>query len=125
MRNLPHVGFILFLVVYSYFKYTAMPSMMGQPQYILTTGLVILMTAVIPFFTTYFLASQSKPPARYLLAAFMPLILSTLGLAIYFYLYIAPNAPGIPVTQVLPRAIIPGLVMSAILLLPMIAHKNN
>lgn len=63
--------------------------------------------------------------ARYLVLGGLLLILCALGLAVYFYLFIAPNAPGMSVMQVLPRAIIPGLVMGALLLLPMRARNAS
>ena len=119
------IGFALFLLVYSYFKYTAVPSQMGDPMYIATTALVVILTAVIPFFMARYLANKASAPKNYILAAVVPLALSALGLAIYFYVFIAPNAPGMAVTQVLPRAIVPGLVMSALLLMPMFMHRKD
>jgi hypothetical protein len=124
MRNIPYVGFIIFLVIYGYLKYTAVPDLMGQPQYILTTGIVVVLTAIAPFFAAYFMARNVSSSARYLIAGLVPLLLSALGLAIYFYLFIAPNAPSMSVMQVLPRAIVPGLVMGGILLLPMLVHRD-
>jgi hypothetical protein len=125
MKNSHHLGFAIFLVVYSYFKYVAVPSMMGQTTYIITTSLVVLMTAIIPFYVTYFLTKKASSPSRYVLASLMPLILSGIGLSIYFYLFIAPNAPGMGVAQVLPRAILPGLVMGAILLAAMFIQNRD
>ena len=98
---------------------------MGQTTYILTTGLLVFITAIIPFYVAFFLANKATPPSRYLLASLMPLVLSSIGLAIYFYLFIAPNAPGMAVTQVLPRALLPGLVMGAILLFAMFIQKRG
>ena len=117
--------FTLFLLVYSYFKYTAVPSQMGEPMYMATTALLVIVTAVIPFFVARYLADRATAPNSHVFAAVVPLTLSALGLAIYFYVFIAPNAPGMAVTQVLPRSIAPGLVMSAILLIPMIMHKKK
>jgi hypothetical protein len=125
MKNLHHVGFAIFLIAYSYFKYAAVPSMMGQSTYILTTALVVLMTAIIPFYVTYFLAKAASSPSCYLIASLMPLVLSGIGLAIYFYIFIAPNAPGMGVAQVLPRALLPGLVMGAISLFSMSIQKRD
>ena len=118
-------AFTIFLLVYSYIKYTAVPSQMGEPMYMATTALVVILTAVIPFFIARHLLAKASPPKSYVLAAFVPLALSAIGLAIYFYMFIAPTAPGMAVTQVLPRAIAPGLVMSAILLIPILMSKKD
>ena len=125
MRLKTHIGFILFLLIYSYMKYTAMPNLMGSMQYLLTTVLVVLLTAIIPYIVSFILTRKGSSLKQYMTAAFLPLLLCTTGLAVYFYLFIAPNAPGMVVTQVLPRAIVPGLVMGAILILPMFMHKKT
>lgn len=125
MKNSHHVGFAIFLIFYSYFKYVAVPSMMGQTTYILTTSVLVLITAIIPFYAAYFLAKKASPPICYLLASLMPLVFSGIGLAIYFYLFIAPNAPDMGVTQVLPRALLPGLVMGAISLISLFIQKRD
>ena len=119
MRTIHYVGFFIFVIVYGYFKYTAVPQLMGQSQYILTTGIVVVLTAIVPFFLSYFIGRNVTSNARYLVLGLLPLILCAAGLATYFYLFIAPNAPGMSVLQVLPRAVVPGLVMGALLLLPM------
>jgi hypothetical protein len=123
MRTIHYLGFIIFLIVYGYFKYTAVPQLMGQSQYILTTGIVIVLTAIVPFFLSYFIARKVSSNARYVVLGLLPLLLCALGLAFYFYIFIAPNAPGMSVMQVLPRTIVPGLVMGALLLLPMGMRK--
>ena len=125
MRLKTHIGFILFLAIYSYIKYTAMPNLMGSSQYILTTMLVVLLTAIIPYIVTYILTRKGGSLGQYMTAGLLPLLLCAAGLATYFYLFIAPNAPGMSVTEVLPRAVVPGLVMGVILLLPMFMHKKN
>jgi hypothetical protein len=98
---------------------------MGQTNYILTTCLVILMTAVIPFYLSCFLAKKVSSPSCYLVASLMPLVLSGIGLAIYFYLFIAPSAPSVEIAQVLPRAFLPGIAMGAILVGALYSKKND
>lgn len=124
MQLRTHISFLIFILVYGYFKYTAMPSLMGSSEYILTTVLVILLTAIIPYFATYILTRKGGSLDQYLLAGLLPLPLCAGGLAAYFYLFIAPNAPGMSVMDVLPRSLVPGLVMGAILLVPMLMHKK-
>lgn len=119
MRAIHYVGFIIFLAIYGYMKYTAVPQLMGQSQYIITTAVVIFLTAIIPFFVSYFVGRNLRSTPRYLVLGLLPLLLCAIGLATYFFLFIAPNAPGVSIMQVLPRAIIPGIVMSVILLIPM------
>lgn len=124
MRKFPYLGFIVFLVSYSYVKYTAVPQLMGQTQYMITTAVLVVLTAVIPFYISYLAVRNNRSNTRYTIALVLPLVLSAIGLAVYFFLFIAPNAPDMSVVQVLPRAVVPGLVMSALLLIPMIVHRN-
>lgn len=124
MKNLHHIGFLIFLIVYSYHKYNAVPSLMGQTSYILTSCLLVILTAIIPFYLSISWSNKTKPPSRYVLAGITPLLLSTLGLTAYFYLFIAPNAPGISIIQVLPRAILPGLVMGMILVASILVKEK-
>ena len=84
-------AFTIFLLVYSYIKYTAVPSQMGEPMYMATTALVVILTAVIPFFIARHLLAKASPPKSYVLAAFVPLALSAIGLAIYFYMFYSAN----------------------------------
>ena len=124
MRTIHYVGFMLFFIVYGYFKYTAVPQQMGQAAYIVTTGVVLLLTAIIPFFASHFAIRNMTSNMRYVIAGVLPLTLCGIGLATYFFVFIAPNAPGISVMQVLPRAIVPGLVMGVLLLLPLFMRKT-
>lgn len=124
MRS-PHLGFWIFLIIYGAVKYLAVPEMMFQLPYILTTLLLIFLTAVIPYIIGFWAVRKTDGVGRYAAALATALGLGALGLAIYFYLFIAPNAPGMAVTAVLPRAIIPGLILAAVLVLPFILHRGD
>ena len=116
MKYLPYLGFALFLIVYSAVKYQAVPSQMGQSTYIFTTIILVVLTALIPYLIGLSMAAKVKLGHPFVTAIIVPFLLSAGGLAVYFFLYIKPVAPGMSVTQVLPRAVIPGLCLSALVL---------
>ena len=116
MKYLPYLTFALFLAVYSTLKYQAVPSQMGQSAYIKTTIILVILTAIIPYLIGLFMAAKVKLGHPFAMAIVVPFALSVIGLAAYFFMYIQPFAPGMSVTQVLPRAIIPGLCLSGLVL---------
>ena len=125
MKHFSHIGFLVFLLIYSIFKYRAVPDLMGQPAYIKSTAILVVLTAILPYFLSHFVSRKVTGNRQLMTAAILPLILCTAGLACFFYVFIAPNVPGMSVTQVLPRAIVPGLVMGAILALPSFMHRKT
>lgn len=116
MKYLPYLAFGLFLAVYSTLKYQAVPSQMGQSAYIKTTIILVILTAIIPYFIGLFMSAKVKLGHPFAVAIIAPFALSVAGLAAYFFMYIQPFAPGMSVTQVLPRGVIPGLCLSGLVL---------
>lgn len=125
MKNVSLIGFLVFLCIYSYFKYTAVPSLMGTTLYMISTAILVILTAIVPYFLTRVLTTKVAQPRKKWVLSFSPLVLSALGLALYFYLFIAPNAPGMSVLQILPRSILPGVVISLLLLGPSLINKRT
>jgi lipoprotein signal peptidase len=125
MKHISHILFLVFLVIYSVLKYQAVPELMGQATYMQTTAIMVILTAVLPYGIGFFLTRKTSGNTQILLAFVTPLILCIVGLATYFYIYIAPNAPGLAVTKVLPRAILPGLIMGAILAVPIYLKRKQ
>ena len=114
MKNLPYLAFTAFLAIYGYFKYQAVPSQMGQSTYIITTIILVTLTAVLPYIIGLWATAKFRAGHPYLRAAVVPFLLSALGLALYFYLFIQPAAPNMSVTKILPRSVIPGLCLSTL-----------
>ena len=125
MKHVSYLGFAIFLVIYSVIKYRAVPELMGQPTYIKSTIILVILTAILPYFIALFVRGKMAGTSKLIASLVLPLILCLVGLATYFYVFIAPNAPGMSVTQVLPRAIIPGLVMGLILAQPLFMHRKD
>ena len=99
MKYLPYLGFALFLIVYSAVKYQAVPSQMGQSTYIFTTIILVVLTALIPYLIGLSMAAKVKLGHPFVTAIIVPFLLSAGGLALYFFLYIKPVAPGIVKAQ--------------------------
>ena len=117
MSKLYLLGFALFLIGYSLFKYQAVPSLMGQPTYILSTAIRVVLTAILPFALTHMAVRGERTAMRVGLAASVPFLLCGAGLATYFYIFIKPSVPDLSVFAILPRAIMPALFISALLIL--------
>jgi hypothetical protein len=112
--KLPIILFGLFLVYYIYDKYMGQPPPSFNIEYGLTVALIVLLTAVIPFFNTWIFLRHTQGRLRFLLAAIVPILVSAIGYALFFYVFIAPSAPGVTVMQVVPRSAIPGFAISLI-----------
>jgi ABC-type sugar transport system permease subunit len=93
---------------------------MGQPpekfniEYGLIIALIVLLTAIIPFIIASICVRRAKGSAQFLSALFVPVLVSAVGYALFFYIFVAPNAPGVTALQVVPRSAIPGFAISAI-----------
>ena len=114
MKYLPYLAFLVFLTIYAIMKYQAVPSQMGQSAYIMTTLILVTLTAVLPYVLGLFASAKIKQGQGFIAAAIIPFVLSAMGLSVYFFVFIQPVAPTMSVTQVLPRAIVPGLFLSAL-----------
>jgi hypothetical protein len=115
MRHLSSLGFLVFLAGYSVFKYQAVPDLMGQPSYMISTAILVTLTAILPYGLSLLAVWRLSGPLEWALSAILPFVLSALGLATFFYLFIQPSFPGMSVMDVLPRALMPGILMGGIL----------
>ncbi len=120
-----HIGFLIFLPIYGYLKFAVAPAMMAQPGYMMTTALLVIMTAVIPYFLSWFLVQKIEGYARYGAALVLPLVLGAAGLATYYFLIIVPMETPLTLAKVLPRSITPGVVLGLILLASTFLHREK
>jgi len=105
-----------FLIYYCASKFLAGYSGYSH-AYAIQVGIIVLSTALAPYYLTQF-CMRFLAKVRLFLAAVMPTLLAMAGYATFFYLFIAPNFPDIAAQQVIIRGLLPGLVISGILLLP-------
>lgn len=89
--------------------------------YLLQVGIIVLLTAVIPFYGTK--VAMRYEPARFIVAVFLPSLLAMSGYGAFYITFIAPNFPDVPATAVIVRGIVPGVVISMILCLPAIINR--
>lgn len=125
MNRIQMLAYVVFLVFYGAQKYLAVPEQMGELTYTWTTALMVVLTAVIPFFVSYILIPRLDRMGALLIGALLPLILSGVGLTIYYYGFIARYVPDIALTDVLPRALAPGIIMGLILVIPLVLAKDQ
>lgn len=91
--------------------------------YALQVGIIVMLTAIVPFYATSRLAASrmaaARPRLRLPMLLTAPTLLSMTGYAAFFVLFIAPNFPDVTAGQVIGRGLLPGVVISALLALPL------
>lgn len=124
LKNLPLMAFFLFLVFYSFQKYTAVPQTSFNPDYTINVAIIVAFTAVLPWFITRIKMRFTSGLMQMLAILLAPVAISAIGFAVYYYVFIAPNFPDVPITAVLPRSLFPGMTISAILLLSLVTGRR-
>lgn len=107
-----------FLLVYIAMKFLAGGGAYSH-DYALQVGIIVGLTAVIPFYALTWLTAV-LPKLRLSLLLLAPTLLAMTGYAVFFGVFIAPNYPDIAAAQVIVRGVMPGLVISAVLVLPIV-----
>lgn len=125
VRNLSSVLFLLFLVVYTFQKYVAVPQQGFDPRYAINVGIIVALTAILPYLITKFVMRSGSMVSRITMVMVLPIVISTIGFAIYYFLFIAPNFADVPIKAVLPRSAFPGITVSAILILSLILNRKK
>ena len=117
MCKLQLLAYAVFLILYAAQKYLAADPGTFVPQYVFTTAILVVLTGVIPFFVGRFVFDRtgSGIGVASIASLLVPLVLTAIGLAIYFFMFIAPQNLGLSVMDVLPRSLTPGLVQGALL----------
>jgi len=122
MRRLSHLLFLLFLIIYSVIKYRAVPELAGNSTYMMSTGILVTLTAILPYGLAYIFTKNMRGTMQLVMAIVAALLLCVIGLAIYFFVFIPA---GVPIGNVLPRAVVPGLVMGAILVIGVLTKRGR
>lgn len=110
------VGAFLALAAYTLLKYTAGQQPFSVP-YALQVLIIVTLTALLPWVLTR-LAERFLPGLRWPARLVLPTALACSGYAVFFVVFIAPVAPDVPAGAVVPRGVLPGLVMTILLALP-------
>jgi hypothetical protein len=106
---------ILFLIYDTASKYLAAFSGWNT-GYAIQVAIIVVATAILPFYLTRFGARLWQNQFALLLLA--PSCLAMLGYAGFFFVFIQPNFAEVTALQVIPRGLFPGLVITFILLMP-------
>lgn len=91
----------------------------GQPAslaYLLQVAILVTLTAVLPYVFARLLA-RIAGGARTAVQLLAPSLFACLGYATFFVVFIAPYAPDVPALAVIPRGLLPGAIITALLLL--------
>jgi len=123
MKNMKLVQAVLwglFLIYYCGSKYFA--GYQGYSHaYLFQVGLIVMLTAILPYYMTRLLMTVERLRVAGILLA--PSLLSMAGYGAFFIAFIAPNFPDVPAAAVILRGLVPGIVITLILSLPMLASR--
>jgi hypothetical protein len=110
-----NIIWIIFLVLYFAQKYVADIKEDFQLGYLLNVGILVILTAVIPYYLTRLGMYLVTGKTRAVLALTLPITFSAMGLSVFFFVFIKPYVPDLPLLSILPRSLIPGIIMTIIL----------
>ena len=116
--NLIQTGLWLsFLVYYCASKFFA--GYQGYSHaYLIQVVIIVLLTALLPYYLSKGLLKLERAKAA--IIALAPSLLAMAGYAGFFFVFIKPNYPSMAAEQVIVRGLLPGVVISLILALPLI-----
>lgn len=111
----------IFLVYYCLSKFFA--GYQGYSHaYLIQVALIVAVTAVLPYYLSRWLGGKLES-AKVWLYLVAPSVLAMSGYGAFYVLFIAPNFPDVAAFQVVIRGLLPGAVISAILMLPMVVGR--
>ena len=108
---------LAFIVYYTSIKYLA-GSQEWNSAYALQVGLIVMISCLLPYYLTVLAMSVLPGVNRIAAKVLLPTSLALLGYFGFYIAFIQPNFPDITPWQVVPRGLFPGLVISALLLIP-------
>lgn len=114
---------LTFLVIYIGHKFLAGGGGIST-NYAIQVAIIVVLTALIPFYVTSRLG-HLLVRIRVAIFAVLPVGLAMAGYATFYFVFIAPNFPEVAAADVIVRGITPGIVISAILLVPVITSRRS
>lgn len=115
------VGWVIFLFYYCIAKYFVGGFTGFSIGYLISVIMLIALTAIIPFYATKWLLAKLEGWKAFAIALALPVVFTMTGLSLYFVVFIAPNYPSITLSGILHRAVEPGVVITILLMIPLIA----
>lgn len=116
------VGWIVFIFYYFSAKYFVGGFTGFSVGYLVSVAILVMLTAVIPFYTAKWLTQRTPGMTAFATALILPIALTAVGLSLYFVVFIAPNYPSITLPGIIHRALEPGIAISILLLIPLLAR---
>ena len=117
------IGWVIFIFYYFSAKYFVGGFTGFSVAYLFSVVALVALTAILPFYGVKWWLNRVKGPLKLVSALVLPTAIAILGLSLYFVIFIAPNYPNIKLEGILYRAIEPGVVITALLLVPIIGEK--
>ncbi len=117
------IGWVIFIFYYFSAKYFVGGFTGFSVAYLFSVVVLVALTAILPFYGVKWWLNRVKGPLKLVSALVLPTAIGILGLSLYFVIFIAPNYPNIKLEGILYRAIEPGVIITALLLLPIIGEK--
>ena len=121
-KKLQLTGWAIFLFYYFAAKYFVGGFTGFSITYLVSVIILVLLTAVVPFYISQWLTRSSKANLKIIAALVAPIGLTMLGLSLYFVAFIAPNFPNITLPSILHRAIEPAIAISVLMVIPVLAE---
>ncbi len=121
VQRLQLIGWIVFLFYYFSAKYFVGGFTGFSINYLVSVIILVLLTAVAPYYLSFWLINKSKAYVKIIASLIAPLTLTSAGLSLYFVGFIAPNFENIALKNILHRAIEPGIAITVLMLVPIVA----
>ncbi len=122
-RRIQIIGWGLFLIYYFAAKYFVAGFTGFSVGYLVSVLILVTLTAIIPFYTARWLAGKLTGAARVAAILLLPVLLTMAGLSVFFVTFIAPNFEAIKLPDIIHRAFEPGIAITVLLLVPLIAGR--
>lgn len=119
-QRIQQIAWFGFLIWLYYSKYIFTNPTGFNLEYTLTVFLLIVLIAIIPWYVSKKLEALTTGIGRWYVILTAPMVFTTMGLMAFYYVMIAPNFPTVELPSILHRTIMPGLSMTALLLIPYI-----
>jgi hypothetical protein len=123
--TIQHCLWFGFLAYYTATKFSAGGAAYSH-AYALQVAIIVALTAIVPFYASSYASSRiarAVPRLKLWALLLLPASLAMAGYAAFFFTFIAPNFPDIAAIQVISRGLLPGIVISALLLFPSFADR--
>lgn len=120
-QRLQLIGWIVFLFYYFSAKYFVGGFTGFSINYLVSVIILVLLTAVAPYYLSLWLINKSTAYVKIVVSLIAPLTLTSAGLSLYFVGFIAPNFENIALKSILHRAIEPGIAITVLMLIPVVA----